>query len=94
MAKKVAKKVAAKQIANSPKNENYGLQAEDIIGGFEGTITGFSQYMTGCDQYLITPKDGKDGKWFDVNRLVITKGKRLTIDTSSASGAMDEAPIK
>jgi hypothetical protein len=51
-----------------------GAKAKDIVTGFSGTIVGRIQYLTGCDQYLLQPLIGKDGKipgheQFDENRI-------------------------
>jgi hypothetical protein len=52
-----------------------GLKAKDKITGFEGIITGRSQYLYGCDQYCIVPpaKESKmeDAQWFDEGRIQV-----------------------
>lgn len=86
------------EIKQISKNPLFGKIATDKITGFKGTITGFAHYITGRDQYLITPKCGKDGKipvahWMDCNRLETEEPKaKIKIKTSRASGAMDQAP--
>lgn len=75
-----------------------GFGAEDKITGFKGVITGFCCYLTGCNQYLLQPRIGADGKleesrWFDEQRLDISLGmKPLKLDNSAALGADKPAP--
>ena len=76
-----------------------GTKAKDRVTGFRGTITGHCEYLTGCDTYLLAPsvdKEGKhvDGRWYDVNRLEITDGTVIQLDTEEDKGAMEEPPIK
>ena len=65
-----------------------GATAKDIVTGFEGVVTGRAQYLTGCDQYVITPKvsggDFKEGRWFDENRLSVTKKPAITLPKLSS----------
>lgn len=53
-----------------------GVQGKDKISGFEGVVTGRSQWLYGCDQYCIAAqaKDGKagDAQWYDEGRIEIT----------------------
>ena len=35
-----------------------GVQVEDVITGFKGTVTGYVKYITGCNQYLVSPRRG------------------------------------
>lgn len=48
-----------------------GVLAKDDISGFEGVITGRSEYLYGCVQVHLTPRgcnnNGQpiDAKWFD-----------------------------
>ena len=59
-----------------------GLEAEDVITKFKGTIIGRVQYLFGCNQYGLLPKVDKDQKtsiteYFDEGRIrVIGKGIR------------------
>ena len=52
-----------------------GQIAQDVITGFEGTITARADYITGCNQYSLASqvKDNKpaDYQWFDENRIKI-----------------------
>lgn len=64
---------------------DHGDEAKDQITGFTGIITGFARYITGCDQYCLSPqgldKDGKpqDGRWFDENRIEMTRASVVSI---------------
>ena len=80
-----------------------GTTAKDIVTGFEGVVTGRAQYLTGCDQYVLTPKvkNGafQDGRWFDENRLEVTKERIVRLPVlrdkktgGPATGA--QAPVK
>lgn len=33
-----------------------GFEAQDVVTGLAGIVTGHAKYITGCDQYLIQPK--------------------------------------
>ena len=62
--------------------ELLGLQAEDKITGFSGTIDSICFDLYGCIQASLRPKMDKDGKidqghWFDVTRLKINEKKRV-----------------
>ena len=51
----------------------FGATYWDVYTGFKGVAIGFCTYQTGCDQVLLTPSVGDDGKrpqseWFDVQR--------------------------
>ena len=73
-----------------------GRTYKDKITGFTGVATGIVSYITGCDQVLLTPKakggEHKSGQWADVNRLSVTKAKKIVIETSKDKGAMDAPP--
>lgn len=54
-----------------------GVEAKDKVTGFSGIVTARATYLTGCDQYVLSPVVGEDGKvpeahWFDENRLEVT----------------------
>ena len=62
--------------------ELLGKPARDIVTGFEGVVTSLSFDLYGCVQGVITPKaDAKegirDGHWFDVTRIEVTKNKTV-----------------
>jgi hypothetical protein len=72
-----------------------GVEARDIITGFEGTVTGRCEYLTGCSQYNLIPK-AKDGayiesRWFDEQRLMIINATAIQLDNAETPGA-DFAP--
>lgn len=53
-----------------------GDRARDLITDYEGVVTGECRYLTGCEQVLLSPKVGDDGKlrggeWFDADRCVV-----------------------
>lgn len=62
----------------------FGIVARDVITGFVGTIVGHCSYISGCDQYLLAPKIGADGKfadsrWFDENRIEPVEGESIIV---------------
>ena len=74
-----------------------GIKAKDIVTRFEGIITGRVQYLTGCNQYLLNPTVGKEGKsvdpgWYDENRIEVLDDKPLELDMSGAPGPCEPAP--
>lgn len=75
-----------------------GYTATDRITGFKGVITGFCTYLTGCNQYLVSPKCGDDGKhaephWFDEQRLEVDRETpSISLDNSGANGPDLPAP--
>ncbi len=74
-----------------------GQEVVDLISGFKGIVTGFAQYVTGCTQALVQPKmrGGSfiEGRWIDLDRLKVTKAKRLTLALST-NGPDKPAPIR
>jgi hypothetical protein len=75
-----------------------GRKGKDKITGFSGTVTGFVEYITGCNQLLLIPPVGKDGKtgdgqWFDEQRVDLT-GKPIVLDNSKSNGPDKPAPIR
>jgi hypothetical protein len=77
-----------------------GLTVKDTITGFTGIVTGYVQYLTGCNQALVAPKVGKDGRpldphWFDEQRLAIDPRKKaIVLDNGNHPGADLAAPIR
>lgn len=58
-----------------------GKSGVDRVTGFAGTICSVSFDLFGCVQCVLTPpvdKDGKlqDGRWLDVNRILISNDRR------------------
>lgn len=58
-----------------------GLKVRDKVTGFEGITESVSFDLYGCVQVVVKPpsKDGemKDGRWFDIQRLVIVDSTRV-----------------
>jgi hypothetical protein len=56
-----------------------GARAKDVVTGFEGIITSYTEYLTGCDHVGLRPSSlDKDGKpqglqWFDITTLKVIK---------------------
>lgn len=80
---------------------NHGDEAQDIITGFKGVITGRADYITGCNQYVVIPvtpinTSFVDGQWFDEDRLEITKAKakELKLGPKPGGPVRNAAPIK
>ena len=76
-----------------------GVTAKDIITGFEGLVTGLTEYISGCNQALLAPGVDKEGKrvegcWFDVQRLRRVGNSVLVLDNSKTPGSDMPAPIK
>lgn len=76
----------------------FGRMYRDKITGFEGVCTGKQYISSGCDQALLTPKKGKDGKfesyWFDVQRLKPVGNEVIVLDNGRTPGAFDPAPVR
>lgn len=74
-----------------------GRKVKDRITGFAGVVTGYVYYISGCNQALVVPPVGKDGKnadsnWFDVQRLEIdAKAKPIVLNNAATPGP-DRAP--
>lgn len=60
-----------------------GYVAKDKITGFEGVVESLAFDLYGCVQVALKPtttkEDGtiKDGMWFDINRLEVSKERRM-----------------
>lgn len=75
-----------------------GRKVKDRITGFTGVVTGVVNYISGCNQALIAPPVGADGKlpdsqWFDVQRLEVVSDETITLDNGATPGC-DMAPPK
>lgn len=74
------------------------LKVRDKITGFEGMVTGHSDYITGCDQYLVQPPvketEFKEPRWFDANRLEVVEETPALKVTGEENGADIPAPAK
>jgi len=69
----------------------FGKLYRDRITGFEGVCTGFSSFISGCDQVLLHPKVGPDGKredglWIDDDRLIDVEAEARVARTSRKGG--------
>lgn len=76
-----------------------GSQAQDIISGFKGTVTGYVRYISGCNQYLVSGRVGKDGAlkeshWFDEQRVKVIKGQKIVLQNDGHPGHGEPAPIR
>jgi hypothetical protein len=73
-----------------------GMKVKDVITGFAGIVTGFTEYISGCKQALVVPPVGsdgsyKDGQWFDRDRLAILDSSVITLKITN-DGADKPAP--
>lgn len=77
-----------------------GSKVTDKITKFTGVVTGYVTYISGCNQALVVPGLGKDGKlmnaeWFDEQRLVIDKKfKPVKLDNGNNPGCDKTAPTR
>jgi len=57
-----------------------GCKVQDKVTGFKGVVTSISFDLYGCIQAVVTPPTNKegaaqDGRWFDINRLILQSEK-------------------
>jgi len=79
-----------------------GVTVKDRITGFQGVVTGRTNYITGCNQIMVNPQkintDGKlaDSEWFDENRLQLLAEPRIVLGVPEVTGdgPMEAAPKK
>jgi len=76
-----------------------GAEYRDKITGFRGVCTGYCTYISGCNQALLIPRVGKDGKapdgaWYDVQRLARVGKKIIKLDNTETPGCDMAAPIR
>jgi len=88
-----------KQEGNMRSSVTLGAEYRDKIGGFKGVCTGYCEYLSGCNQALLIPRVGKDGKapdgaWYDVQRLERVGKKIVKLDNSKTPGCDMAAPIR
>lgn len=61
-----------------------GDRVRDRVGGFEGIVTGMSQWITGCDRASVQApsKDGKLGEsyWIDVHTLDVLEAGAVVVE--------------
>ncbi len=78
-----------------------GDRVVDVINGFEGIVTGRTDYINGCTQFLVCPekldKEGKllESHWIDKQRLVFkTGGVVESASPATAGGPQEYEPAK
>jgi hypothetical protein len=74
-----------------------GRTYKDKITGFTGVATGYVHYISGCNQALLAPPVGADGKmpegqWFDEQRLEAQANERIVLENSLGNGFDREPP--
>lgn len=78
-----------------------GKKARDRITGFEGVITGRSEYITSCDHILLqleTDDKGSyvEGRWFDEGRIMLlgdgVNPAELVAESEKPGGPMLNSP--
>jgi hypothetical protein len=75
-----------------------GFEVRDVITGFQGIAIGHVVYISGCNQVLILPPLGTDGKapegaWYDDQRVERVEGGRVVeLDNSKTPGPDAEPP--
>ena len=55
-----------------------GMEVKDAVTGFKGIATAMTQFLNGCERVSVDPpvdKKGEhvEGRWFDIQQLVILK---------------------
>jgi hypothetical protein len=76
-----------------------GFKGRDLITGFSGIITGKVHYITGCNQLLLTPSIGADGKpgeaqWIDEQRVELEGSDPAVALTGPVGYGPDREPPK
>ena len=76
-----------------------GHQAEDIVTGFKGTVTGYVRYLTGCDQVMLspavdaeTPQSRPPSEWFDTNRIIDRGPNMRVVNIYEKARAVESTP--
>lgn len=76
-----------------------GSKAKDIITGFEGIVSGRTEWLYGCTRIALIPKELKDGVpqeevWFDEQRIELIKESKPKIskDNSAEIGGPKSDP--
>ena len=75
----------------------FGATYWDVYTSFSGVAIGFCHYQTDCDQVLLAPSVGDDGKksaseWFDVQRLVLDAKAMIELPSVGGKGFGDWLP--
>lgn len=67
-----------------------GDAVKDVVTGFNGIITGRSEFITGCRQYSVTARKLEGGEtkivWFDEDRLKATKAAKVKLKITNDGG--------
>lgn len=79
-----------------------GSKVKDMITGFEGIVTGRTEYLYGCSRVWIEPeqidKDGKpiEGAWFDEQRVEVLEERKppMSKDNSATTGGPQNDPVR
>ena len=87
------------QEGNMRSSVTLGAEYRDKVTGFKGVCTGYCMYLSGCNQALLIPRMGKDGKspdggWYDVQRLERAGKKIISLDNTETPGCDMAAPIR
>ena len=90
--------LGSEKMVQIEKKFEHGNKVKDRVTGFEGIITGHSDYMNGCDHYLVQPPVTKEGafqeaKWFDEADLqLVEEPKVVKTETTRTGGPLLNAP--
>ena len=76
-----------------------GDEVKDIITGAGGVVTAITHHLTGCTQAYVLPRELKegaprDGGWFDVQRLEITRAGAVMLDNARTPGFGPTNPMR
>ncbi len=68
-----------------------GLKVKDSVTGFDGVVSTISFDLYGCIQAVVTPPmtdvgELKDGRWFDITRLIVIDNNPVMITPDFNSG--------
>lgn len=75
-----------------------GDLAKDSISGFEGIVTGITEWLNGCKRVAVSPRELKDSKpieaqWFDVQQVVVVeKGIYFKSESTVPPGGPQKDP--
>lgn len=86
-------------IENTNAPITLGATYKDKVTGFQGIAIGHVYYLTGCNQTLIVPRvkedgSGREGVWYDDQRLEIVGIAVVVLDNGNTPGCADAAPTK
>jgi len=74
-----------------------GSEYKDLVTGFKGIATSLHIYLNGCERVALQPTELHEGKpiepqMFDTEQLVLTKGKKVVLNTQQETGGPGDAP--